>query len=137
MKKCNKCQETKELTEFYKRQGLCIPCFKEYSAQYQRDNYDRQYAIKRKYHKKEKPAVYKITNTLTNECYVGCSIQPLKRRAEHFSKTIDTKNSIIAPIISQIGKQYFKYEVLEECKPEVLFQREQYWITKLKPKYNG
>jgi hypothetical protein len=99
MKKCNKCQETKELTEFYKHRSgkygvdsTCKICIKSQAKQWQIDNPEKSYATKRKYAKKIQ-GVYAIYEN--NKClYVGESNQVIFRTHIHKSRI---KNQIIMP----------------------------------------
>ena len=52
-KKCPRCEQVKELSEYYNGTGLCIPCHATYQAEWRaQDGYDerrRKYLRKRKY----------------------------------------------------------------------------------------
>lgn len=83
-------------------------------------------------------AVYKITNLITNDCYVGRTVDLDRRIMEHFSpkKAKDRKAKIYAAI-ADYGKHNFKVDVLEEVsETDILDEREMFWIDQLKPSYN-
>lgn len=74
--------------------------------------------------------IYKITNKLNNKCYIGQSIDIMRRWSEHktAAKCLNT-NSQISLAISMYGVQNFTFEVLEECELEKLDDREKFYIT--------
>lgn len=81
--------------------------------------------------------VYKITNLYTGDCYIGQSIHVEERWAEHFCKSYGAMhNPKFQKDIEALGKGGFSFEILEECQPEALVERETYWIDRLKPTYN-
>ena len=58
-------------------------------------------------------------------CYIGSTIQIMKRRlASHFSSK-DCNSRIL---INQYGKDKIKYVILEECEATNRKAREKYWI---------
>jgi hypothetical protein len=142
MKTCTKCKETKALTEFYKHRSgkygvdsTCKICIKHQATNWQINNPEKSYITKRKYHKKIQ-GVYSIYENL--EClYVGESNQLTHRINIH-------KSLINNPESSRTQKElYYKlqqhsnleFKILEETPNHK--EREQYWINKLKPKYNA
>lgn len=90
---------------------------------------------------KNKSGVYKITNIVTNEYYVGSSINIGKRLSRYFSinylkdKT-ERYNSRIYTAILDNGYNKFTIEILEYCDINAILEKEQYYIDLLKPKYN-
>ena len=80
--------------------------------------------------------VYKITNKITGDFYVGSSKDIEKRWHEH--KSISTQkrqpNSKLYKAMASYGLGNFIFEVFEET--DNLKEREQYWIEQLKPTYN-
>ena len=78
--------------------------------------------------------IYKITNTLTNEFYIGKSNNIERRFMEH--NTPKNKKYLIDIDIKKYGKENFKYEVIIECSIEELDTLEKRYIEELKPKYN-
>ena len=73
--------------------------------------------------------VYKITNTLTNSCYIGQAVDIVKRWGDHCKAAIveGTKNKLYNAI-REYGLENFTFEVLEECEPEHLNERERFFI---------
>ena len=75
--------------------------------------------------------IYKITNTQTEECYIGQSTDCRVRWNNHCKHGlgIDTpeKNKLYAAM-QQYGLENFTFELLEECDPEELNERERYYI---------
>lgn len=80
--------------------------------------------------------IYKITNRETGECYIGQSKRIERRVRDHFAKWIATHSKHFADDIAKYGRSGFDIEVIEECKPDELLDRERYWIGKLSPGYN-
>ena len=83
--------------------------------------------------------VYLIRNTITNDCYIGSSVD-VKRRLTRHKCSSEWKNQPNNPMyidMQTIGKDKFTFEILEECDKSILRVREQYYIKKLKPTYNN
>ena len=82
--------------------------------------------------------IYKITNTVTGEFYVGSSKNVERRWQEHKCPGAIKKNpnSRMYQDMKRLGTDAFTFEVLETCEPLSLFEREKYWIETLKPTYN-
>ena len=81
--------------------------------------------------------VYKITNNITDEFYIGSSHNIKKRWSNHKSP-YNWKlhpNVKLYKAMASYGLDNFTFEVLEETTD--LHNREQYWIDKLKPVYNS
>lgn len=78
--------------------------------------------------------IYKITNTITGDSYVGQSVNIKRRFMEH--KTPKGPNTPLKAAIKEYGVDKFSFEILEECGKEALDEKEIYWIAKLKPSYN-
>ena len=81
---------------------------------------------------KEVTGIYKITNTLTNECYIGQSVDIAKRWAEHAKcgLGIDTPagNKLYAAM-KEYGLWSFSWELLEECSKSQLNEKEAFYIS--------
>ena len=87
---------------------------------------------------KKKCGIYLWTNTLTNDTYVGRSID-LGRRFSYYFNQLIIKNagySLICRALVKYGYENFKLEILEFCTVDEIVQREQFWIDELKPTYN-
>ena len=81
--------------------------------------------------------VYKITNNITGDFYIGSSNDVKRRWAEHKSISAQKRqpNVKLYKAMAEFGLDNFKFEVLE--KTADLHNREQYWIEQLKPSYNS
>lgn len=78
--------------------------------------------------------IYKITNLITNDFYIGKSKNIRKRLNNHKQKGIHSKR--FEEDILKYGWNSFSSEVIEECDEDVLHEREAYYISLLKPTYN-
>ncbi len=87
-----------------------------------------------------KSGIYRITNIITNECYVGQSVDLAKRLKEHAKcgLGIDTpvNNKLYAAML-QYGLENFSWEVLEFCSKEELDVKEKFYIDLYKAKDYG
>lgn len=81
--------------------------------------------------------VYKITNNITGDFYIGSSKNIKHRWATHKSLSVWKRYSKLRLYkdMAQYGLDNFIFEVLEETSS--LREREQYWIDELKPSYNN
>tara|TARA_R110001632_G_scaffold232527_1_gene373531 strand:- start:441 stop:974 length:534 start_codon:yes stop_codon:yes gene_type:complete len=165
MKCCGKCKADKPLIEFYKdkksrdgRQNRCKLCNKVNNKQYNIDNpnYQKQYHLDNpeykkqwnednpkydKNHKSSEPTVYGLYDGDT--ClYIGQSIQLTGRWAKHKTliknpDTVSKHHSNHVDLYNNIrSHSNVDYRIIEEVSPEVLLQREQYYIDAYKPLYN-
>lgn len=86
-----------------------------------------------------KTGVYRWTNLLNGNSYVGSSVNLAKRFTLYYSLTYlqkQAKNSIICRALLKNGHSNFSLDILEYCEPKVVIEREQYYIDTLKPEYN-
>lgn len=75
--------------------------------------------------------IYKITNNINGECYIGQSIHIKQRFAQHKSPYEQQRHSDL-PLyraILKYGIQNFTFEIIEECSVEELEEKEQYYIS--------
>jgi group I intron endonuclease len=81
--------------------------------------------------------VYKITNTITDDFYIGSSRDVKHRWADHRSASTwaNQPNSRMYQDMTQFGLNNFTFEIIE--KTDNLKVREQYYIDLLKPSYNS
>ena len=92
---------------------------------------------------KTKMGIYKITNTQTNECYIGQSVDVYKRWNDHCKcgLGIDTPpGNKLYKAIQDYGLENFTFELLTECTKEELNSKEKYFIELYQAKdygYNG
>ena len=81
--------------------------------------------------------IYKITNLITNEFYIGSSKNIESRWVYHkakFKSNEETFNKLYLDF-KKYGLESFKFEILEKCS-ENIKKKEQEYIDKLKPHYN-
>lgn len=84
-------------------------------------------------------AVYKITNTVTGDFYVGSSKNVKSRWASH-KCTSTWKKCPSNPMYLDMQKyslDKFSFQVIEEVEPEQLKEVEQQFIEMLQPTYNS
>ena len=81
--------------------------------------------------------VYKITNNITGDFYIGSSKNIEKRWTNHKSLSVWKRLSgmKLYQAFIKYGLNNFIFEVIEETAD--LKKREQYWIEQLKPSYNN
>lgn len=70
--------------------------------------------------------IYKITNNINGKCYIGQSIDIQRRWEEHLYK--NSHCLLLKYALHKYGVNNFTFEVIEECQPEDLNNREIYWI---------
>ena len=83
--------------------------------------------------------VYKITNTITGDFYIGSSKDVKHRWANHKCQSILKKcpNNPMYLDMKKYGVDKFSFQILEEVEPEHLKETEQKFIETLKPTYNS
>lgn len=83
--------------------------------------------------------VYKITNTVTNDFYIGSSKNVKLRWANHKCPSAWKKcpNNPMYLDMKKYGIDKFDFQILEEVEPEQLKEKEQQFIEKLQPTYNN
>ena len=83
--------------------------------------------------------VYKITNTVTKDFYIGSSTDVKKRWSHHKCLSVwnEHPNNPMYLDMRKYGKDKFVFEILEEAEPEELKEKEQQFIETLKPTYNN
>lgn len=84
-------------------------------------------------------AVYKITNTITGDFYIGSSKNVKSRWATHKCKSAWNKqpNNQLYLDMQKYGIDNFIFEILEEVEEEKLKEIEQQFIEKMHPTYNS
>ena len=77
--------------------------------------------------------VYKLTNQLTKECYVGQSKNCAKRWSEHLrcacGAAVASKSNALYDAMRRDGISNFSFELLEKCEPEDLDEKEAFFIN--------
>ena len=83
--------------------------------------------------------VYKITNTVTGDFYIGSSKNIKRRWREHKwpSKCKKYPNNPMYNDMKKYGTDKFEFQVLEEVEESFLKEKEQKFIETLKPTYNN
>ena len=83
--------------------------------------------------------VYKITNTVTGDFYIGSSKDVKNRWTKHkcLSKWKEYPNNPMYLDMKKYGVDKFVFEILAEVEIDRLKETEQQFIEKLKPTYNS
>ena len=84
-------------------------------------------------------AVYKITNTITGDFYIGSSKNVKNRWMSHKKPSTWNKcpNNQLYLDMKKYGVDKFELQILEEAEIEQLKEKEQQFIETLKPTYNN
>ena len=80
---------------------------------------------------KTKCGIYKITNQITDECYIGQAVDVYKRWNEHCKcgLGIDTPpGNKLYKAMQEYGLNNFTFELIEECDKTELNEKERYFI---------
>lgn len=82
--------------------------------------------------------VYKITNTITNDFYIGSSKDVKKRWTSHKCKSTwkQHTNNQLYKDMQKYGVDKFEFQILAEVEEASLKKTEQQFIETLKPTYN-
>ena len=82
--------------------------------------------------------IYKITNTVTGDFYIGSSKDVKQRWANHKCQSLWNKcpNNPLYQDFQKYGIDKFVFEILAEVEIEKLKESEQKFIETLKPTYN-
>ena len=79
---------------------------------------------------KQITGIYKITNTKNGMCYVGQAVNIAERWRQHIKRGLGaeapTRNKLY-PAMAQFGVENFTFEIVEQCEPSLLNQREDSW----------
>lgn len=77
--------------------------------------------------------IYKITNKINGNCYIGLSVNIKRRWKDHLRRYRDNSNKEYDKVLYKAFRKYgienFSFEVLEECEVEELKEKEKYWIN--------
>jgi group I intron endonuclease len=87
---------------------------------------------------KDKSGIYKWTNKITKDIYIGQSINLAKRFIKYFNLSYlkNRETLVISRALIKYGYSNFSLEILEYCEIDNLTEREQYYMDKLNPRYN-
>ena len=82
--------------------------------------------------------VYKITNTITGDSYIGSSKNVKRRLEEHKRQSVWNRcsNNPMYLDFQKYGVDKFAFEILAEVEEDSLKETEQQFIETLKPTYN-
>ena len=86
-----------------------------------------------------KYCIYKITNSINQNIYIGSAINFYRRKIKHLTelKAQDHCNEYLQRSFNKYGREAFAFEVLEfNINPDILIEREQYYIDTFRPQYN-
>ena len=83
--------------------------------------------------------VYKITNIVTGDFYIGSSKNIKRRWTKHKSKSTwkQCPNNLLYQDFQKYGIDKFEFQILAEVEEDSLKEKEQQLIEKLKPTYNN
>ena len=83
--------------------------------------------------------IYKITNTVTGDFYIGSSKNVKKRWADHKCPSVWNRcsNNPMYQDMQKYGVDKFDFQVIEEVEIVSLKEAEQFFIEKLQPTYNN
>lgn len=88
---------------------------------------------------KGKSGVYVFINNITNEIYVGSSVDLTRRMRSYYymaDNSDKSTNSIIIRAFRKYGLNNFSLGIKEFCSPQDCIKLEQKWINYYKPFYN-
>ena len=78
-----------------------------------------------------KCGIYKITNLISNQAYIGQSVDIASRFKQHIKCGLGidapASNKLYKSMIED-GVWNFSFELLEECSKDKLNERESFWI---------
>lgn len=82
--------------------------------------------------------VYKISNIMSGDCYIGSSVNIEGRMREHFNLLRKGRHhsNHLQNAFSKYGEENFGWEVVEKCSVGARLKKEQKWIDTLHPVYN-
>lgn len=82
--------------------------------------------------------IYKIYNKVNEDFYIGSSKNIEARLISHLSLARNKKHHsiIFQRAYEKYGESSFDFELVEACSESDLLKKEQFYINKLKPKYN-
>lgn len=85
--------------------------------------------------------IYKITNLINGQIYIGQSVNIKERWREERSRAFNPSSAEYKASRSKafrdFGLENFSFEVIEECPREQLNEREKYWVAYYDSYYNG
>lgn len=79
--------------------------------------------------------IYKITNLITKQIYIG-QTRDFKRRVAEYKCPKRSHNPKLNDDFAKYGIENFSFDLIEECEEKDLKERELFYIRKLQPYYN-
>lgn len=78
--------------------------------------------------------IYKITNTITDQIYVGQTTKTLRIRFRAHKDFARAKRRLtyLSRAMNKYGADAFQITLLEECSDDILNDREQFWVAELR-----
>lgn len=74
--------------------------------------------------------IYKITNDINNKVYIGKTVKTIEERFnQHLKKAKDKVNRYLYDAMNCYGTEHFSISQIEECKEDIVDERERYWIA--------
>lgn len=100
-----------------------------------------KYKLKILRENKGKSGIYKWNNLITNESYIGSTVNLGNRLkfyyySSNLKRVLNKESSIIYNAILKYNLSNFSLEILEYCKKEFIIEREQYYMNIFNPEYN-
>ncbi len=82
--------------------------------------------------------IYKITNLVTGDCYIGSAINLNRRKNQHYYSLRKNKHFSLhlQRSFNKYKEENFKFEILAKCPKEYLIKLEQWFLDNLKPIFN-
>ena len=82
--------------------------------------------------------IYKITNVVTGDFYIGSAVNLRMRYQDHRSRLIGNRhaNVHLQRAWNKYGADSFEFSVCEHCEKDRTIEREQFYIDNEKPTYN-
>lgn len=87
----------------------------------------------------DKGKIYKITNTINNKVYIGCTVTSLEKRYyEHLYRCFKSDyKSKLYNAIKKYGEENFIIELIEECNVNCIYETEKKYIEQYDSFKNG
>jgi hypothetical protein len=130
MRKCNKCKESLDYSEFAKNcsqidgyENYCKSC----KNKYNQAKYGNKYT--KLYHKKAGYGIYKIENKKNGEIYIGKGWLN-ERKVDHFTKLKAQRhsNQYLQESYNNVSHELLEFSVIEICEPNLGSLKERYYI---------
>lgn len=80
--------------------------------------------------------IYKITNTITGDFYIGKTQLSSEQRFINHKYASRYYDSHLYRAFKKYGLAAFEVSVIESCDTSILNERERFWISELRPHYN-